>query len=959
MPGLPTGTVTFLFTDIQGSTRLLESLGDRYANLQTDYRQLLRDALREQGGQEIDTQGDAFFAVFPRARDAIAAALAVQRACKARAWPERATVRLRMGLHTGEPLGSEAGYVGMDVHRAARICAAAHGGQILLSQTTRDLVEHDLPKGISLRDLGTHRLKDLARPQRLFQVVAEDLPADFPLLKSLDVLPNNLPVQLTSFIGRERETAEAKRALSATRLLTLVGAGGSGKTRLALRVAADLVDRFPDGVWLVDVAPLSNPALVPQTVASVMRIPEDPKRPVTETLCDALHYKSLLLVLDNCEHVLVACAQLAHALLQSCPDLRVLATSREAMGIAGEAIWPVPTLALPDPQRAPTPERLAQNEAVGLFIDRARSVQPAFEFTHGNASAVAEVCRQLDGIPLAIELAAARTKVLSVEQIAARLDDRFRLLAAGSRTAPPRHQTLRAAMDWSHDLLSEREQTLLRRLSVFAGGFALEAVESICGGHGIHETEVLDLLTHLVDKSMVLVKETDGTEARYRLLETIRQYAAEKLAAYGELASIRTRHRDWFLAFSERVEPRLRETNQEVWLERLAAELDNLRAALEWCKTEGRDPEPGLRLAGALGLFWDVRGYYREARQWLEEMLANAVSTPGPIRAKALNWAGVMVYRQGDYRRVKALSEEALTLCRAHSDRRGAALALHYLGHIAQVDRDFEQAAKLLQESVDLFRENGDKWGLAYSLNCLGDVARNQGANERAGALLEEAVALWRDLHHLWGMAMSLQNLGHVVLRQGDFRRAKEMFAEGLANARAVEAKPVVIYCIAGLAGATAGEGRLQHAARLFGASQALFKAAGVSLEPADRADYERNLARVRAGLHEQMFSEAWTAGESMSFDEAVEFALSGLEPLRMPVTATTTPKTVLTPREQEVAALIARGLTNREISAALVITERTAETHVQNILNKLGFNSRAQIAAWTVEHGLYTPAPD
>lgn len=957
MADLPTGTVTFLFTDIEGSTSLLERHGDRYADLLADYRRLVRAVVQEHHGQEIDTQGDAFFVAFPRARDGVAAAVVAQRAIVAHPWPDGAVVRVRMGLHTGEPIRTDAGYVGMDVHRAARICAAGHGGQILLSQTTRDLLEPDLTEGMSLRDLGTHRLKDLTRPQRLFQVVAADLPVDFPPPRSLDVLPNNLPLQLSSFIGRTRELAEVKRLLFTTRLLTLTGAGGSGKTRLALQAAANVLGRFPDGVWLVDLSSLSNPALVPQMVATTLRVPEEPRRPLTDTLADELHHRSMLLILDNCEHLLTGCAHLANGLLGRSPDLRILATSREALGIAGETVWPVPTLALPDPQLPASLEELAQSEAVRLFVERAAAVQPAFDLTMANAPVVADICRNLDGIPLAIELAAARTKVLTAEQIAARLGDRFQLLTGGSRTAPPRHQTLRTALDWSHDLLSPQEQTLLQRLAIFAGGFTLEAAEQICDGHGIAEAEVLDLLTHLVDKSLALVERVTGAEARYRLLETVRQHAAEKLAASGELPLVRARHGDWFVAYAERAEWELR-ANQAVWVERLATELDNMRAAMEWSLTPEGNPELSLRIAGALGLFWDVRGFYREGRRWIEEMLAKARGATGGVRAKALAWASVLAWRQGDYEQVKAFGQEARALSEAYGERWSLGLALHQLGHTAHVDGDLSQAEQLLQNSVDVFRAVGDTWGLAYSLNCLGDLARTQGAADQARARLEEAVALWRRLNNNWGLALSLNNLGHVTQHQGDSQRAWALFTESLTNFRAVGAKHGMMYCLTGLAAAAAREGRLRRAARLFGASEALLKAAGVTLEPVDRTDYERNLEKVRAGLHEQIFGEAWQVGQMMSLNEAVAYALSTEEPAPM-AAGRASAKVPLTPREQEVAALIARGLTNREIAAVLVITERTAETHVQNILNKLGFDSRAQIAAWAVEHELLSPSPD
>ncbi len=555
MPDLLTGTVTFLFTNIEGSTGLLQRLDDRcYGEVLAEHQRLLRAAFQEEGGQEMDTHGDAFFVAFPRASNAVAAAVAAQLAITAHPWPEGAPMRVCMGLHTGEATIADSRYVGLNVHRAARICAAGWGGQVLLSRATHDAVTHDLPPGTSLRDLGEHRLKDLQRPEEIFQLLHPDLPTDFPPLRSLGVLSNNLPHQVTSFIGREREMAEVKRLLAATRILTLTGPGGCGKTRLALRVAADLLEEFANGVWLAELAALSDSALVPQAVASALGVREESGRSLLATLADYLQPKQLLLVLDNCEHLIGACAPLAAALLRACPRLKILALSWEVLGIAEEVTYHVPALSLPDLRRLPSLEHLTQYEAVRLFIERAADALPTFAVTNQNARAVAQVCYRLDGIPLAIELAAARVKVLSVDQIAGRLDDRFRLLTSGSRAAPPRLQTLRATMDWGYDLLLEKERLVLRRLAVFAGGWTLEAAEAVCAGDGVEGFEVLDLLTRLVNKSLVSAEE-QGEETRYRMLETVRQYAWEKLLESGEADVMRGRHRDWDQRMAERAEP--------------------------------------------------------------------------------------------------------------------------------------------------------------------------------------------------------------------------------------------------------------------------------------------------------------------------------------------------------------------------------------------------------------------
>ncbi len=502
MNNLPTGTVTLLFTDIEGSTQLLHALRDQYALVLADQRAILRAAFDQWAGCEIDTQGDAFFVAFARATDAVNAVVQAQRNLAAHAWTDGVTVRVRMALHTGEAMLATTGYVGIDVHRAARICSAGHGGQVLLSQTTRDLVEEALPNGVALRDLGEHRLKDLKRPEHVYQLVIADLPADFAPLKSLDAHPHNLPIQLTSFIGREQEMARVKELLEGARLLSLTGSGGAGKTRLALQVAADLIDEFPDGVWFVELAPLTDAGLIPQTVASLLGLREEAGRPVMTMLSDYLRAKTTLLLLDNCEHLIDACAKFADTILHVAPKIKILATSREALGIAGETAYRVPSLSLPPPQLPISNyQSLNQYESVRLFIDRALAVQPDFSVTNANAPALAQICHRLDGIPLALELAAARVKSLSVEQIAVRLDDRFRLLTGGSRTALPRQQTLRAAIDWSHSLLTEEERVLLRRLSVFAGGWTLDAAQAVCGCDPVRADDVLDLLARLVDKS--------------------------------------------------------------------------------------------------------------------------------------------------------------------------------------------------------------------------------------------------------------------------------------------------------------------------------------------------------------------------------------------------------------------------------------------------------------------------
>jgi predicted ATPase/class 3 adenylate cyclase len=872
MSTLPTGTVTFLFTDIEGSTRLLQQLGENYGELVAEYRRLLRTAFQEKGGQEVDTQGDASFFAFPRAKKAVLAAIAAQRAITGFSWPEGARVLARMAIHTGEPLSANTGYVGIDVHRAARICAAGHGGQILLSDATQALVAEELPEGVALRDLGGHRLKDLAHSHHLFQVVVADLRADFPPLKSLDLLPNILPRQLTSFVGREKEMAEVKNSLSTASLLTLTGVGGSGKTRLALQIAAHLLEEYPDGVWWVELAALADPGLVPQTVASNLGIREQPGRPLAETLLDYLRPKKLLLVVDNCEHLLSACTQLANSVLRSSSNLKILVTSREGLGIAGETLYPVPSLSFPDPQRLPPVEQLTQYEAVRLFTDRATAILPTFMVTEHNAHAVAQVCRRLDGIPLAVELAAARVKVLPVEQIASRLNDQFNLLTGGSRTALPRHQTLRATMDWSYDRLLQKEQVLLRRLSVFAGGWTLEAAGAVCSGKRLKADEILDLLAELVDKSLV-VAEPQYEEARYRLLETVRQYALDRLLKSGEETAVRQRHQDWYLGLAERAESGLRGPDNAIWLARLSLDYDNVRAALDWNETEeGR--KAGLRLAGALWYFWDLRGFYREGRERLEKTLAGAARPSPLLRVKALNGAGIMAYRHGDYARVPVLCGEALALCQELGDRWGTALSLHFLAHAAQAKGDHTSAEEMMTESVSLFRELGETWGFAWSTNCLGEVALNQSNYEKAAVLFEDSLALFRELKQNFLTAVSFLNLGHVAQHRGNYVRAAALFGESLRLSREQEHTWLTVHNLSGLAGVAATKGQLERAAQIIGAVEGLSSNFGVVLEHTYRVPYELNVAAVGAALDERTFKRLRAEGGAMTLEQAIEYAL-------------------------------------------------------------------------------------
>ncbi len=814
---LPSGTVTFLFTDIEGSTALLQRLGDEYATVLTDHHRLLRHAFGERGGVEVDAAGDGLYFAFPSARSALLAGIAAQQAVRAHEWTAGAAVTVRMGLHTGEALSGEGGYVGIDVHRAARICAAGHGGQLLISQTTHDLVADELPAGITLRDLGEHRLRDLAGRQRLYQAVVPDLPSAFPPLRTVDSRPNNLPRQLTTFVGRERQLSEAKRLLASSPLLTLTGPGGVGKTRIALQLADDLLGELNDGAWLVDLGVLTDPDFLAPAVAASLGLAEQPGRPLLATILDHLHGRELLLVLDNCEHVVAESAELADGLLRASPSLRIVATSREALGIAGEAVFPLPSLGLPDQDRSLPLDELSAFEAIRLFADRAAAVLPTFELTASNAPAVAQICRRLDGIPLALELAAARVRTLSVEQIAARLDDRFRLLAGGSRAAVPRHQALRAAVDWSFDLLSEPERATWRRLSVFAGGFTLEAAEAICAGEGVDEADVLDLLSRLVEKSLV-VSEAMVSEARFRLLETVRQYAREKLMGSGEAADALRRHRDWFLRVVSRIEPQFYGgSHAGSGIDELDREHDNLRAALEWSADEPGEAAAGLPLAAGLWRFWETRGHVVEGRSWLERLLTASSDAPLPVRSSALTGAGVLAYLQGDYDAAFAFHEESLILHRQVGNPQSIAYAANNLANVAVQQGDYGRARSLYEESLALARGAGDTPGSAIALINLADVLARQGELEEARSLFEESIATFREQGNSWGMAFALDSFGVVARRHGDHASARTFhgqakeISQGLGDERGLARALAHLAEVAGLEGDVAGAAKLHR----------------------------------------------------------------------------------------------------------------------------------------------------
>lgn len=815
--GLPTGTVTFLFTDIEKSTRLLGSDRATMRDALVRHHDLLRSAIEEHRGVVFETVGDAVYAAFASPTDAIEAAIASQRGLTGADWGSLDPIRARMAVHSGEVEQRDAQhYIGEALVRCARMLVLGHGGQTLVSGATSALVQDGLSAGATLRDLGEHRLRDLSRPERVFQLDAPGLSQRFPALLSLDARPNNLPIQLTSFIGREGELGEVTHLIREHRALTLTGAGGIGKTRLALETAEAMLDEFPDGVWLVELAPLSDGGLVWPTLGAVLgvrELPADPVRggggPVSTAIVEQLRTKQVLIVLDNCEHLIGAAALMADHLLRQCPRLRVLATSREGLGIAGERIWRVPSLA----------------EAADLFVARARAIAPGFAPSGTDAVALKRICERLDGIPLAVELAAARTGVLSLQEIASRLDDRFRLLTGGSRTSTARQRTLRAAVDWSYSLLTGPEKTLWGRLSAFAGAFSLEAAEAICEYGTLERSSVLDLLASLTAKSL-LVTESSGSNVRHRMLETLREYAGERSIASGETDDLRRRHAEFHVALAEREAEGLAAGGQAEALGRLEAVLDDLRAAIRW-STE-HDIEKAVRLGVACARYLLIRGHLSDGLAWRDAVVpqldhveirlrAHALTAAGWLSAarddhaaanelhrrahalfgeigdrsgmaEALNALGALAARRGEDAASREFYEQSLAVAGAAASPDERATALHGLGRTALRGGDYPRAREHLKRVIRLRREMGDRMGLAHAVYDLGVVADSEGDPRHAEELMRESAALFRDLGAKVALAAALGSLGNVAAERGDDPAAQALLDEAERIGREAEA---------------------------------------------------------------------------------------------------------------------------------------------------------------------------
>jgi predicted ATPase len=819
---LPTGTVTFLFTDVEGSTRLLRELGEQYAKALAEHRRVLREAVQRHGGVEVDTQGDAFFVAFARASEALAAAADVRDALAA------GPIRVRVGVHTGEPLVTGEGYVGIDVHRGARIAASGHGGQILVSQSTRDLLG-----GNGLKDLGEHRLKDIPAPERIYQLGDDD----FPPLRAPP--GGNLPRPGDPLIGRKKELADVLRLIrqGGSRLVTVTGTGGIGKTRFALEAASELEDDFVDGVWFVDLAPLTDPDLLLPTIARTIGAPAE--------LSQYLRERNLLLLLDNFEHLLGAGPKLARA-LSAAPGVVVLVTSRAALKIDGEREYAL--------------RPLAESPAIELFRRRAEAVAADFDAGYDE---LAELCRRLDRLPLAIELAAARARVLPAAKLIERLEQRLPLLSGGRRDAPERHRTLEATIDWSYDLLTDEEKGMFASLAVFAGGCTLEAAENVCGAD-------LDTLQSLLENSLMR-----SSVDRISMLETIHEYALNRLEGSGREDELRARHAREFLSLAERAEEEW-EGHHSTWIARLGEDYDNLRAALEWAR--GTDPETEARLVGALYRFWLIRGLAVEGTKWTDGAIERTPPTDTVLRRRVLQTGSALAWNQGDLETARARAEEWLELARASGESSAIAAAATVLGGVASDAGQFGRSRAFYEESLAIFRELEFREGVAMALSNLGALAVNERRLELAERQLAESIELFREANSEGGLAHAFLSQGQLALQALRSEEASAPLAESVRLFHGLGHRQGTAAALQGLAAVLALRGSCEAAAKLLGAADRLLEETGAALAPLEHEISDRAAAVIRAGLGEERFQRAWREGRSMSLDEAADFALANVD---------------------------------------------------------------------------------
>lgn len=909
--------VTFLLTDIEGSTGLWEQSPQAMAAALARHDEIVRHALETHGGNIFKTAGDAFYSIFEDASSALAATIAAQCSLQKENWQNyglktETSLRVRMALHTGEVQQRDSDYFGPNFNRAARILSAGHGGQILLSAASQRLVHSNLPPNTKLRDMGFRRLKDLARPEQIFQVVADGLVAEFPPLKTLDNHPTNLPAPPTSFVGREQEVTTVRDLLRQpeVRLLTLTGPGGTGKTRLSIETAGGLLDEFEHGIFFVALAALSDETLMFSAIAQALSVRESPGTSIAESLKTFLRDRKLMLILDNFEQLMEA-APLVTELLAVAPGLKVLVSSREALFVYGEQEFEVPPLSLPDLENLPDLATLAQNEAVSLFVQRAKSVKFNFGLTAENAATIAQLCTRLDGLPLAIELAAVRsrqfTPAIMLEQLEGALGARLDLLSQGPRDLPARQRTLRGAIDWSYQLLDETEKRLFERLGVFNGGWSATAAYAMC--QDIFTTEIKPnepaanlstpgqiwialwtSLNSLADKSLIHQpeNETELTDPNnqtdnqayqnFSMLETICEYATERLAQRGELAEIQRKHAVYYTELAETAEPELRGPQQVEWIKRLEAEHNNMRAALRWLlnQHELTDLEMALRLAASLRWFWQMHNYLSEGRAWLETAFNKDVAqVSGAVQAKAFTSAGVLALRQADYAQAKNLLTQSLILLRQLDDKTGLMSTLGNLGNAEMTQNNYEQAKPYYEECLVLQREFGSKHGIALVLGNLGVVGLYEGNYADAEPFFEEALALQRELENKQEIAGMLLNLGCVMLYRGEYERGVQFFRESLEVFRELGHQFGIIQVLEGLAGIAGAQWQSSRAAQLFGAAEALRARIGAPLSPSDQLFYQPITEMTRVLLGSEDYEKFWAAGRAMSQEQAIAFALA------------------------------------------------------------------------------------
>ena len=907
---------TILFTDIEGSTRLWEQEGARMSKALAEHDTLARAAVADNRGTVVKMVGDGMYAVFDDPLDAVNTTVALQRAFAGLEASHGLPLRVRCGVHLGMVERRDNDLFGSPVNRAARIMSAAHGGQILLSQAVAENVDGRITPPASLRDLGGVRLRDLSTPERLFQVVHPDLRVDFPALRSLELTPNNLPQQATSFVGRERELAEAKKLLESTRLLTLLGMGGMGKTRLSLQIAADVMDDFPDGAWFIDLAPVRDRALVPNEVAQVLNIAEEAGRSLIQTLCAHLKSRKLVLVLDNCEHLVSACASLANDLLRGTSTIKIVATSREALRVPGEQVYAVLPLALPD--KKASYEVLARSEAVQLFVERARLQKPGFALTEKDAPGIAELCVRVEGIPLALELAAARVHTLSIDEINRRLNDRYKLLSGGSRVLLERQQTLRALVGWSYDLLQENERIFFDRLSVFVGGFDLAAAEAICGADPLDPDDVIDLLASLVEKSLVMVEQTDG-ETRYRLLETIGDYARERLIKRDDVAATAARHCEHFFAFAKQASRKMQSGEQAEWVRRVELDLDNLRAAFALAMEGGVERIIAVKLAVALQGFWIVRGYATEGRNLVRAALALQDIQAHPVgHAHGLYVGAALAASQGDQAEAKRMLEQCLALRREIGNPVDIAATLSTLSLVQLHMGDTAHAREGEQEAVTLFRGAGDRIGEAIGLLHLGEIDMYVGNDDAAGEHLEQclrlakqaghaeiesecermlgelsldagdleaaqtrfmrALAISRDAEDKRNEAIGLWFMGRAELASGVFGVAEERLASALAAFQSFRMHPEAIGCLEDYATLLRVRGDVEAAVALSATIECARRMLALPRRPRAMPGWEGEQLSARASLGDEAYEKAWARGSERLLEHAIEQILAPVE---------------------------------------------------------------------------------